>query len=193
MGQHTNSYGTSRCNGATWRGVLTISLGVLVGLTMMRPEAARAQTFSVLHEFTESDGANPTAGLTIAGAGTFYGTTGLGGTQGGGVAFKLAQRGSGWILTPLYEFDCKCKLPARGRIDDRPGRVLYGSNTDNGRGGSVYELQPPSSACKTALCYWSESVLYNVNGVGWIPAQQRQRDLRSGGKYLRHDERGIQR
>ncbi len=169
MGQHTNSYGTSRCNGATWRGVLTISLGVLVGLTMMRPEAARAQTFSVLHEFTESDGANPTAGLTIAGAGTFYGTTGLGGTQGGGVAFKLAQRGSGWILTPLYEFDPNMNYqPAAGLTIGRGG-ILYGSNTDNGRGGSVYELQPPSSACKAALCYWSESVLYNVNGADGFP------------------------
>ncbi len=169
MGQHTSSYSTSRWNGSLRRAALAISLGLLVGMTMAQPEAAQAQTFSVLHAFNYNDGADPTAGLTMGGAGTFYGTAGLGGSKGGGVAFKLAQRGSGWILTPLYDFAPNMNYQPTAGLTIGPGGILYGSNTNNGRGGSVYELQPPSSACKAALCYWSESVLYNVNGSDGFP------------------------
>lgn len=170
MGQHTNLHGTARWNGSL-RAAVAISLGLLAWMTMVKPEAAQAQTFSVLHEFDWNDGADPSAGLTIAGAGTFYGTAGLGGTHGGGVAFKLAQRGLGWILTPLYDFSPNANyLPAAG-LTIGPGGVLYGTNTNNGDSGTVYELQPPSSACKSALCYWSETVLYNFNGDGFPPSR----------------------
>jgi hypothetical protein len=138
-------------------------------MTMVRPEAARAQTFSVLHEFAYNDGAEPTSGLTLAGAGTLYGTTQLGGVQAGGVAFKFAQHGSGWILTPLHEFSTGLNYAPAAGLTIGAGGVLYGTNTNNGNGGSVYELQPQSNACKTALCYWTESVLYKVNGSDGFP------------------------
>ncbi|MGA8877158.1 MAG: choice-of-anchor tandem repeat GloVer-containing protein, partial [Candidatus Korobacteraceae bacterium] len=136
MGQHTSSYSTSRWNGSLRRAALAISLGLLVGMTMAQPEAAQAQTFSVLHAFNYNDGAEPTAGLTIGGAGTFYGTAGIGGSKGGGVAFKLAQRGSGWTLTPLYDFALDANyLPAAG-LTIGPGGALYGTTTNDGGYGA---------------------------------------------------------
>ena len=67
--------------------------------------SAQAQTYKVIHYFTGGgDGGNPEAGLSIVGAGNFYGTTAGGGTAGYGTVFKLAQKGSGWVVTPLYSF-----------------------------------------------------------------------------------------
>ena len=80
----------------------TLSLAVLSNI-------AQAQTFTVLHTFTGgADGADPVSGVTIGGTGILYGTTYSGGTGNngyGGVAFKLEQRGSGWELEPLHEFN----------------------------------------------------------------------------------------
>src|ERR1700759_251085 len=63
-----------------------------------------AQSFVVIHDFTGVDGANPQSGLTIDGSANLYGTTRDGGRQGLGTVFKLVQRGTGWVLTPLYSF-----------------------------------------------------------------------------------------
>jgi hypothetical protein len=46
--------------------------------------SGQAQTFAVLHTFIGQDGANPSAGVTIGGDGTLYGTTQSGGTNGHG-------------------------------------------------------------------------------------------------------------
>src|SRR5580700_2199351 len=84
------------------------ALGLFYALTMAAMQPARAQTFTVLHNFTGGgDGVDPAAGLTSDSAGNLYGTT-YGTTQFGGVdyetVFKWAREGSGWLLTPLYTF-----------------------------------------------------------------------------------------
>jgi uncharacterized repeat protein (TIGR03803 family) len=48
-----------------------------------------------------------------------------------------------------------------------PNSSLYGT-TNQGGGvcncGTVFNLRPPTSACKTALCPWAETVLYRFTG-----------------------------
>src|SRR5580658_4536908 len=86
------------------RAAALVSLAILAAILLSVP-TAQAQTFTVLHTFTGGgDGADSLAGLTFDRAGNLYGTTHSGGTSSGGTVFKLKPTGSGWLLTPLYEF-----------------------------------------------------------------------------------------
>ena len=127
--------------------------------------AANAQRFQVLHTFTGRDGAAPYAGVTIR-AGMLYGTTTAGGTHGAGVVFQLAPTNSQWTFTPLYEFTggSDGSLPYAG-ISIGPNGALYGTTYQGGLGdGTVFKLTPPVTLCKTAACYWKETVLHAFQG-----------------------------
>ena len=144
----------------------------------------QAQTYTVLHSFAGThDGSYPETGLTMDRAGNLYGTTISGGGgncpyfgAGCGVVFRLAQSHSGWILTPLYSFagSTDGEGPV-GRVVFGPDGRLYGTTANGGVGncdsiygnsgcGTVFSLRPPSSACKTAVCPWIETVLYRFTG-----------------------------
>ena len=149
--------------------------------------ALRAQTFSVIHNFTNvADGGAPMTGMTIDRAGNLYGTTTRGGNAGGGcqdgcgVVFKLAHRGSGWILTPLYTFlgNHDGATPC-SRLTFGSDGTLYGTTSEGGgtqcqRGegcspnvggcGTVFNLQPSAHATGNALGTWNETVLYRFSG-----------------------------
>jgi uncharacterized repeat protein (TIGR03803 family) len=62
---------------------------------------APAQTFTTLHSFTGTDGANPYAGLAQGTDGNFYGTTIDGGTSSSGNVIKVTPGGT---VTTLYNF-----------------------------------------------------------------------------------------
>lgn len=71
------------------------------------PLAVRAQTFTNLHSFDVTDGANPTAALVQGTDGSLYGTTNYGGTSsacsgGCGTLFRITPSGT---LTTLHGFD----------------------------------------------------------------------------------------
>jgi uncharacterized repeat protein (TIGR03803 family) len=58
-----------------------------------------------LHSFQNgSDGQYPVGGLVFDQAGNLYGTTYLGGSNGGGTAFELSPSGGGWDFSVLYSF-----------------------------------------------------------------------------------------
>ncbi len=80
-----------------------VALAVLVVVLTVVPTAL-AQTFTLLHLFNGSDGAEPIAGVTRDAAGNLYGTTYQGGENDEGLVYKLGHRGTGWVLTPLYSF-----------------------------------------------------------------------------------------
>jgi uncharacterized repeat protein (TIGR03803 family) len=131
----------------------------------------RAQTFSVLHNFTGgSDGSNPQVGLTIDAGGRLYGTAGTGGA-GFGTVFQMKRAGSGWIFTSLHSFtggnDGAAPL---GRVIFGPNGTLYGNTHSGGGGrcdggcGTVFNLQPQPRVCNHTLCPWMERVLYAFQG-----------------------------
>jgi uncharacterized repeat protein (TIGR03803 family) len=137
-----------------------------VGLLTALATPALAQTFNVLYAFTGgADGGHPFSGVTVGGPGTLYGTTYTDGTDGWGTVFKLSQRSSGWTLNPLYEFTGESDgANPEASVIVGPNGALYGTTTAGASGGVVFELQPPVAACKTAICYWSETVLHSFTG-----------------------------
>jgi len=169
-----------------------IVLVTLLGLSVV----AQAQTYTVLHNFTGgADGANPRAGVTLDQGGNLYGTTSAGGYTGGrctvgrlngcGTVFKLGHTNSGWVLNPLYTFMGQYGDGASpfARVIFGPDGTLYGTTAFGGPAdsdcfsvgcGTVFNLKPPATACKTALCPWRETVLYffqlnlNLGGNPWL-------------------------
>jgi len=135
--------------------------------------------FTVIHSFTGNE-QSPAPGLTIDQPGKLYGTTGSGGDNGLGLAYRLALTGQDWIFTSLYDF-----MGGAGGQNPLPGvlgpeRALYGTADGGiqtcGSSGSeycgvVYRLRPSPTACLTALCSWMETVIYRFAGDpdGWKP------------------------
>jgi uncharacterized repeat protein (TIGR03803 family) len=135
-------------------------------LTTIGSLPAEAQTYAAIYSFTGGhDGGNPEAGLSIDRAGNLYGTA-LDGGVGFGTAFKLAHKNSNWIFNPLYSFAGGSDgAGTYSRVIFGPDGSLYGVTygTDGGF-GTIFKLQPPATACKSALCAWTETVLYRFTG-----------------------------
>lgn len=153
-----------------WPGRTRIAFSALLLFTLIAipAQSANAQTLTVLHSFTGgADGGYPTAGLTKAGTENFYGTTYLGGGPGNGVIFRLAHVGTGWILTPLFAFPGGYYgSNPQARVIRGPNGTLFGTTSFGGYYGlgTVFNLRPPAAACSTALCGWSDSVIYRFLG-----------------------------
>src|SRR5262245_31559858 len=79
-------------------GKYVLGLMLVLGLAVVRIPLAHAQTFSVVHSFNGSDGANPLAGFTIDAAGKLYGTTNSGGAYNAGTVFKVTPKGKEIVL-----------------------------------------------------------------------------------------------
>jgi uncharacterized repeat protein (TIGR03803 family) len=122
------------------------SSGGAMGAGVVFTLAPNGIKYNVLHSFSCSDGAYPFAGLIADGAGNLYGTAEQGGTQNGGVVFKLAPDGTNY--TVLYSFCAQpnCAdgtLPQAGLFRDSSGN-LYGTTANGGASGNgvVFKLAP---------------------------------------------------
>ena len=153
---------------------LAWSLALACALTMGVSQSAQAQTFNVLYNFTGGqDGAHPYAGVTMDAAGNFYGTANVGGDltcnppHGCGTVYELKHKGSGFIFNPLYSFGVGPDggIPTAPVVFGRDG-ALYSTTSYGGINGkgTVFNLRPQPRACSTALCPWSETVLYSFKG-----------------------------
>lgn len=146
-----------------------VRLAVHLGFTvlLLTSIAASAQSITVLYTFTgHGDGSIPEAGLTMDRAGNLYGTTSAGGA-GFGTVFKLSHVGSGWILTTLYTFQGGTDgSNPQARVVFGPGGILYGTTTGGGNNGNgtVFNLRPPATVCRSTQCPWTETVLYRFTG-----------------------------
>jgi uncharacterized repeat protein (TIGR03803 family) len=146
-------------------------MAIACTLTAVLPQSVQAQTFNVIHNFTGADGAAPSAGVTIDKHGNLYGTTALGGTLDAGTVFELRRSNSGFVFNPLYSFAgvSDGAVPYNRPIFGWDG-TLYGTTAQGAGGacdygcGTVFNLRPPPTICKTALCPWTETVLYRFRG-----------------------------
>jgi uncharacterized repeat protein (TIGR03803 family) len=146
--------------------------GVAIAALLLCVEvSASAQTWTVIHSFTQLDGAGPVAGLTRDAAGNFYGTTSGGGWRGRptshGTVFKLTHTETGWVLTTLHLFNGLDGDAPNSRAIFGPDGALYGTTYDGGSGyGTVYRLQPPPGFCHSGSCPWTATVLHAFQGGG---------------------------
>jgi len=151
------------------RPVLTTAL--LLALAIFDVPSLQAQKYSVLYNFTRGqDGAYPEAGLTMDRSGNLYGTAYQGGSSDRGTVFKLAHKGAGWVLSPLYNFTGREDGGAPiARVVFGPDGSLYGTTEFGGRNcgsgcGTVFNLKPSPAACKSAICGWTQTVIYRFSG-----------------------------
>jgi len=98
---------------------------------------------TTLHSFVyKTDGSSPNAGLVQATDGNFYGTTGLGGTNGNGAIFRITEAGE---LTNLYSFSEANGATNAGLMQASDGN-LYGTTVaGSASGGTVFSLTIPAA------------------------------------------------
>jgi uncharacterized repeat protein (TIGR03803 family) len=139
---------------------VTFALGVLV---FLQAPPLQAQTYTVLHNFSGSDGVYPWAGLISDASGNLYGTTEGGGPVGYGTVFELAYSNGTYTENVLYSFagpytggaGADGASPYAGLIRDASGN-LYGTTYGGGTygNGTVFELVKSSGT-------YTEHALYS--------------------------------
>jgi uncharacterized repeat protein (TIGR03803 family) len=164
-----NLYGTTESGGSTC--FYAFECGTVFTLDPSGKE-------KVLYAFTgtNGDGASPSAGLIMDGAGNLYGTTRLGGyfdvtssicsafpnpVVGCGTVFKLDLSGKEAVLYTFTGTNGDGASPSAGLIMDSTGN-LYGTTDSGGAagGGTVFKLAPSGK----------ETVLYSFPGVNENPS-----------------------
>ena len=164
-----NLYGTTQTGGKLGYGTVFRLTPPVAGKT--------AWTQTVLFAFSNTNGADPRAGLVADKAGNLYGTTSYGGNvnacpattglgAGCGVVFALTPPAKGktaWTETTVFSLNATMgNNPLAGLTLDAKGN-LYGTTfgTAAGKGSTVFELTPPAAG-KTA---WKETVLASFKGT----------------------------
>jgi uncharacterized repeat protein (TIGR03803 family) len=143
-------------------GAATAMLAVVSVLAVIVTQPLQGQTYKVIYTFTGGvDGANPHAGLTLDNAGNLYGTA-AGGDTGNGTVFELKPKGSSWLFNRLYSFAGGSDgADPEARVIFGPNGTLYGATAFGGTGscslfgsgcGTVFNMRPAATVCKTVLC-----------------------------------------
>jgi uncharacterized repeat protein (TIGR03803 family) len=105
-----------------WIKNLFLLPALIAGLGLIPAGRVTAQTFTTLHSFTllnnstNSDGANPTAGLILSGN-TLYGTAEYGGSSGKGTVFAISTNGTGFTTLHSFNYsDGAIERVGRGKV-----------------------------------------------------------------------------
>jgi uncharacterized repeat protein (TIGR03803 family) len=138
-----NLYGTTSFGGANGDGAV-----------YKLSRSGSGWTESVIYSFQgANDGQAPVGGVILDQAGNLYGTTFLGGLNGGGTVYKLSPSGGGWTLTTLYSFSGGGG-PYNFLTFDSHGNLYGTTNRDGAFGdGSVFKLTPNGSGWTFADLY----------------------------------------
>ena len=123
--------------------------------------AVHAQTFSVIHTFTNgTDGGAPSAGVRIRGN-ALYGTATDYGNRCGRV-YQLTHSGSNWLFSILSVLSEPKGCYPWG-LAFGPDGHLYGTTDYGGtyNQGTIFKLTPQSGPCRDVACYWTLNDLYD--------------------------------
>jgi uncharacterized repeat protein (TIGR03803 family) len=122
-----------------------LAVAVVLGMAVVAPGSAQAQTFTLLYTFTNTaQGEQPDASLIQDAAGDLFGTTQYGGINGGfGTVFKLDTTGKETVLLS-FAGTPDAEDPYSGLTRDKAGNfygtTLYGGT--QGGFGTVFKLRP---------------------------------------------------
>ena len=170
------------CYGVCGIATVVITMVLLIQLAIMAP-AAGAQDFNVIFNMPPGSG-GPAGPVSIDRFGNLYGMMGDAWGIQGGTAYRLLQRNSAWIMSPLYRFSgdtdgWDIEFPLTPGPDGR----IYGTTIQGGQGscgepyeyqgcGTIFVLTPPARACQAVFCPWTKTILYIFNGLqdGGIPS-----------------------
>jgi len=147
-----NIYGTTQNGG-------TNDTGTVYELS---PKSGGGWTEKVIYTFSAAgaDGADPSAGMTIAADGTMYSTTPDGGAFGAGTVFSLKKTSKGWKQTVIHSLNGSSDggFPYEGLMMDSAGN-LYGAAPTGGASGQgvIYRLSHTKQG-------WVDTVLHNFTG-----------------------------
>jgi uncharacterized repeat protein (TIGR03803 family) len=131
-----NFYGTTYVGGAN------IFDGTVFEIT---PSGA----LTTLHSFNGTDGDQPSGTLIQATDGNFYGTTAIGGANGGyGTVFKITPAGT---LTTLHSFDRTDGEQPYGALVQATNGILYGTTSLGGANGSGTVFKITTGGALTTL------------------------------------------
>lgn len=160
---HRNLYATTVRGGDLTNPLCTDESNMLVGCGIVyelsEQNGSWAQT--ILHTFEGPEGAEPSSSLIFDAQGNLYGSTQIGGANGGGTVFEMSPNTDGtWTENVLYNFDSPSGVgifsPGGSLTFDSFGN-LYGtalganSNGDEGF-GTIYRLQAGT---------WQETTIYS--------------------------------
>ncbi len=142
-----NFYGTTGYGGINGAGIIN-GAGTVFEVT---PGGQLTTLYSFCSQPGCTDGEEPFAGLVQAG-GNFYGTTLLGGVNGGGTVFKITSSGT---LTTLYSFCSQSgctdgDIPYAGLIQGTDGN-FYGTTLGGGANGDGTVFKITSGGTLTTL------------------------------------------
>jgi uncharacterized repeat protein (TIGR03803 family) len=136
---------------------ITLALPLTSLITSSR---AAAQTETVLHSFSSSEGISPALGLIFDSAGNLYGVAAEGGGSNAGTIFELMPSGSSWTEKTLYKFKGSTDgaEPVGSLIFDKSGN-LYGTTKLGGTNGvgTAFELSLSGGT-------WTKKILHNFGG-----------------------------
>ena len=120
-----------------------VAFAVVLMLATSAIPSAQAQTFTVLHTFSGSDGSGPSGSLVQDATGNLYGTTYYGGTYTDGVAFKLDPSNNETVLFNFNPGNSRGANPAYGLIMDKEGNLYSPAEAGSPKGGGLlWELSP---------------------------------------------------
>jgi uncharacterized repeat protein (TIGR03803 family) len=132
QGLDGNFYGTTTNGG---RQLCKLGCGTFFSVTP-------SGTLTPLHNFVNTDGANPQGTLVLGTNGNFYGTTATGsGLNGNGIAFEITTAGT---PTTLAQFEPNNgATPYGGLMQDNVNQNFYGTTyygNDGGGAGTVFAM-----------------------------------------------------